>query len=142
MKKPALVTLFCLTTLGYHTPLMAEDFKPSSNIVTLMPIVMDNLDTLELSSEQLDQIRAISRQNFSKVESINAEYHHIKTELKEELLNPENQDNQYSRKLLAQLLKLEEQRMTLTLECTLGLKKILPAEKFKEILSLLEFQSS
>jgi len=140
--KQKLIASIIAITIGYHANTFAEDFKPSSNIVTLMPIVMDNLDTLELTPEQLGKVRAISRQNFSKVEAINAEYHHIKSELKEELLDISNQDNQHSKKLLAQLMKLEEQRMALTLDCTLGLKKALPAEKFNEILSLLEFQSN
>jgi len=118
------------------------DFKPSSNIVTLMPIVMDNLDTLELTPEQLDQVRAISRKSFADVEEINAEYHAIKTELKEELLNPENQDNLHSKKLVEELIALDKKRMTLTLECTLGLKQILKDNKFNEVIETLEFQTN
>jgi len=119
----------------------SEDFKPSSNIVTLMPIVMDNLDTLELTSEQLDQVRAISRKSFATVEEINAEYHAIKSELKEELLDVSNQDNKHSQKLVNELISLDKKRMKLTLECTLGLKKILSEEKYNEVVSTLEFQT-
>lgn len=134
--------LFSLAILGssYGANSLAEDFKPSSNIVTLMPIVMNNLDTLELTEEQLDHVRAISRKSFATVEQINAEYHVIKSELKEELMNSENLDNKHSKKLLDELVELDKKRMMLTLECTLGLKKVLSKAKFKEVVALLEFQ--
>jgi hypothetical protein len=131
-----------IAAIQFNTTAIAEDFKPSSNIVTLMPIVMDNLDTLELTSEQLNQVRDISRKSFATVEEINAEYHAIKSELKEELLDFDNQDNAHSKKLLEELIALDKKRMMLTLECTLGLKKILAETKFKEIVSTLEFQTN
>ena len=118
-----------------------EDFKPSSNIVTLMPIVIENLDTLEISKQELNELRNISRDNFAKVEEINALYHDIKSELKEELLDVNNKDNQHSKDLVSQLVKLEQQRMMLTLDCTQRLKQILPAEKYNEVIELLEFRS-
>lgn len=141
MKKLLITSLLTLMT-SYGMVSHAEDFKPSSNIVTLMPIVMDNLDTLELTPAQLDQVRAISRKSFATVEQINAEYHEIKTELKEELLDFGNQDNSHSQKLLEELVALDKKRMMLTLECTLGLKKILSEEKFNEVVSTLEFQAN
>lgn len=140
MKKLCVIGLFALASL--NSPLSwASDFKPSSNIVTLMPIVMDNLDTLELTTDELDQIRAVSRKSFSMVEQINAEYHEIKSELKEELLDIHNQDNVHSQKLVEELVALDKKRMELTLECTLALKQILPQNKFEEVISLLDFQS-
>lgn len=119
----------------------AEDFKPSSNVVTLMPIVMDNLDILNLKPEQINQVRAIARKNFSVVEFINAEYHNLKTELKEVLLDSSELNTQRATQIVAELAELDKKRMTLTLECAFGLKQALGRETFEEIVSTLEFQS-
>ena len=119
----------------------AEDFKPSSSVVTLMPIVMDNLDILNLRLEQINDVRAIARKNFSVVEFINAEYHNLKTELKEVLLDANNLNTQRATQIVAELAELDKKRMTLTLECAFGLKKALGEDKFQEIVSTLEFQS-
>lgn len=134
--KSLLIMSFSFPALSY-----AEDFKPSSNIVTLMPIVIENLDTLEISQKELNELRQISKDNFAKVEEINALYHDIKSELKEELLDSNNKDNNHSKALVQKLVDLEQQRMLLTLDCTLRLKQILPAEKYDEVIELLEFRS-
>jgi len=119
----------------------AEDFKPSSSTVTLMPIVMDNLDILDLQPDQINAVRAIARKNFSVVEYINAEYHNLKTELKEVLLDTNNLNTERANQIVAELAEFDKKRMTLTLECTFGLKQALGKEKFQEIVSTLEFQS-
>lgn len=134
---PLALSILTMPTFSYAQ----EDFKPSSNIVTLMPIVIENLDTLEITQQELNELRNISRENFAKVEEINALYHDIKTELKEELLDANNKDNNHSKDLVSQLVKLEQQRMMLTLDCTKRLKQILSAEKYDEVIELLEFQS-
>ncbi|BCN94013.1 hypothetical protein THMIRHAM_17980 [Thiomicrorhabdus immobilis] len=139
MKNFWMISLMVLC-VHYSPTTLAEDYKPSSNIVSLMPIVMDNLDTLQLTEVQLDQVRAISRKSFAGVEQINAEYHVIKTELKEELLDSNNQDSQHSKQLVEELVALDKKRMMLTLECTLGLKKVLSKAQFKEVVAQLEFQ--
>lgn len=140
MKKGLLIKSALVLLLSTNLA-TAEDFKPSSNIVTLMPIVIENLDTLEISQQELNELRKISRENFAKVEEINALYHDIKTELKEELLDLNNQDNKHSKELVAQLVELEQKRMMLTLNCTQRLKQILPAAKYEEVIELLEFRS-
>ena len=125
------------------TPLLshASDFKPSSNIVTLMPVVIDNLDILEISQKELNELRNISKDSFAKVEEINALYNDIKTELKEELLDVNNTTNEHSKKLVKQLVELDQKRMILTLDCTQRLKQILSPEKYNEVVELLEFRS-
>lgn len=140
MKKGLLIKSALVLLLSTNLA-TAEDFKPSSNIVTLMPIVIENLDTLEISQQELNELRKISRENFAKVEEINALYHDIKTELKEELLDLNNQDNKHSKELVTQLVELEQKRMMLTLNCTQRLKQILPASKYEEVIELLEFRS-
>jgi len=117
----------------------AEDFKPSSNIVTLMPIVLDNLDTLEISGSQLDKVRAISRKSFAEVEYINAQYNNLKNELKDEAIDA-NGSLENSMKLVRELATLDQKRMTLTVECVFGLKQVLTAEQYEELIALLEFQ--
>ena len=118
-----------------------EDFKPSSSVVSLMPIVMENLDILNLTTSQLDQIRGIARQNFSQVEYINAAYHDLKTELKEILLDGQNKNSQRATKIVSELAELDKQRITLTVQCAFNLKNVLGTETFNEVVSTLEFQS-
>ena len=131
-----------LIGLGFFPMLShASDFKPSSNIVTLMPVVIDNLDILEISQQELNELRNISKDSFAKVEEINALYNDIKTELKEELLDVNNTTNEHSKKLVKQLVELDQKRMILTLDCTQRLKQILSPEKYNEVVELLEFRS-
>lgn len=128
-----------LTGLFINAPSVhAEDFKPSSNVVTLMPIVMDNLDNLMLTPEQLDAIRGVARENFSQVEFINAEYHDLKTQLKEELLDPAG-SKKVSLELTKTLADLDQKRLQLTTNCVFNLKKILTPEQFNEVLELESF---
>ena len=143
MTKRLLLNTMASLLIGFsiNTQAATEDFKPSSSVVTLMPIVMDNLDILNLQSEQIDQVRAIARKNFSVVEFINAEYHNLKTELQEVLLDANNLNTQRATQIVAELAELDKKRMTLTLECAFGLKQALGKEKFEEIVSTLEFQS-
>ncbi|WP_178863204.1 Spy/CpxP family protein refolding chaperone [Thiomicrorhabdus cannonii] len=116
----------------------ADDFKPSSPITALMPIVMDNLDRLHLTPAQLDKVRAISRDNFAKVEYINAQYHEIKSELKEITLDVDG-DKSRALQLVNELGELDKQRMTLTVECAFGLKSLLTAEQYDEVIATLKF---
>lgn len=141
MMKKILLNTLAIITFFTSNPAFAEDFKPSGNIVTLMPIVIENLDTLEIIQKELDELRKISRENFAKVEEINALYHDIKTELKEELLYFDNKDNKHSQELVNKLSELDKKRMMLTLDCTLRLKSILSEDKFNEVIELLEFTS-
>lgn len=134
---PGLASILMTITLNTHA---AEDFKPSSSVVTLMPIVMDNLDILNLQPEQISQVRAIARKNFSVVEFINAEYHNLKTELKEILLDSNNLKTERASQIVTELAELDKKRMTLTLECAFGLKNALGKDKFQEVVSTLEFQ--
>ncbi|WP_321326402.1 hypothetical protein [Thiomicrorhabdus sp.] len=139
IKTTLLSTLFFIAL----TPIVQaqEDFKPSNSVVTLMPIVMDNLDILDLSAKQLDEVRAISRKNFADVEYINAEYNNLKTELKEILLDSQNQNQKRATEIIDELAKLDKQRMTLTMTCAFNLKRILGTKTFEEVVSTLEFQS-
>ncbi|GAB6070925.1 hypothetical protein JCM30760_20220 [Thiomicrorhabdus hydrogeniphila] len=119
-----------------------EDYKPSSAVVSIMPTVMENLDILELTEQQLDKVRAVSRKNFSQVEYINAEYNDLKTELKEILLDSQNQDQKRARDIVKKLAELDQKRMTLTLDCAFDLKRILGTKTFEEVVSTIEFQSN
>jgi hypothetical protein len=85
----------------------AADFKPSSAVTALMPIVMNNLDTLNLSLEQLDKVRAIQRKSVLQIAFINAQYHQLKTQLKEDTLDVEG-DIKISRKLVEELGELDK----------------------------------
>ena len=105
-----------------------------------MPIVMDNLDILGLTTQQLNKVRDIAQQNFKVVEQINAEYHLLKTELKETLLDGEITSKEAANNLVAELAQLDKKRMSLTVECAQGLKAILSPEQFDEIISLYQFQ--
>ena len=116
----------------------AEDYKPSSAITALMPIVMDNLDTLYLSQEQLDKVREVARKNFSELEFLNAQYHELKTQLKEEILDVAG-DIQKSRKLIEELGELDKQKMNFTVECVFDLKRILTPEQYEEVIATLNF---
>lgn len=126
---PGLASLLITFTLNTHA---AEDFKPSSSVVTLMPIVMDNLDILNLQPEQINEVRAIARKNFSVVEFINAEYHNLKTELKEILLDKNNLNTERASQIVSELAELDKKRMTLTLECAFGLKKCSVKTSFRK----------
>jgi capsule polysaccharide export protein KpsE/RkpR len=132
-KKWLLIGMIALTPT-----VQADDFKPSSPITTLMPIVMDNLDRLDLTPAQLDKVRAISRDNFAKVEYINAKYNDIKSELKEITLDVEG-NKTHALKLVDELGELDKQRMRLTVECAFGLKNVLNAEQFAEVIATLHF---
>ncbi|MDG6778517.1 hypothetical protein QCB44_07360 [Thiomicrorhabdus sp. zzn3] len=129
--------LLLMLTANSH----AQDFKPSSPVTALMPIVMDNLELLQLTPEQLDQVRAIARSNFAEVEFINAKYHDIKSELKENTLDGAG-DKNHSLQLIQELSELDKKRMALTIECVFGLKQILTEEQYQEVISLLSFQNS
>ena len=118
----------------------AEDFKPSSAITALMPIVMDNLDTLNLSQDQLDKVRDVARKNFAQLEFLNAQYHELKTQLKEETLDVTG-DIQKSRKLIEELGALDKQKMNFTLECVFALKRILTPEQYAEVIATLNFNN-
>jgi len=72
--KNLMLSLFIAGSLAVPNHVYAEDFKPSSNIVTLMPLVIDNLDLLKVTPEQRDEFRKIARKNFKEVEYINAQY--------------------------------------------------------------------
>lgn len=129
-------TVLALAMLS--TPSFAEDFKLSSPITTLMPLVLDNLDTLELSPKQLDQVRDISRKNFSQVEYLNALYHELKTQVREDTLDLEGNKDEVL-KNVAKLGKLDEQRMTLTVDCAFELKKVLSAKQYTELMTIQSF---
>ncbi|WP_040727819.1 hypothetical protein [Thiomicrorhabdus sp. Kp2] len=137
--KTAFTSLLLSLTLSSQA---ADDFKPSSPVVTLMPIVIENLDVLGLSKQQLNQIREISRSSTPKIDFINAEYHNLKTELKEILLDTHNQDRSRALSIVKELAELDRKRLTLTVECAFNLKKVLGTEKFQEVVSTLEFQSN
>ena len=48
--KKLLISLVLASSLALPTYATAEDFKPSSNIVSLMPLLLDNLDALDRKS--------------------------------------------------------------------------------------------
>jgi Spy/CpxP family protein refolding chaperone len=129
---------FLIGMIAFTPMVQADDFKPSSPITALMPIVMDNLDRLNLTPAQLDKVRAISRDNFAKVEYINAKYNDIKSELKEITLDVEG-DKARALKLVDELGELDKQRMRLTVECAFGLKALLTAEQYDEVIATLNF---
>ncbi|WP_028487062.1 hypothetical protein [Thiomicrorhabdus chilensis] len=136
MTKSILLLTMILTWMPFSS--QAEDFKPSSAVTALMPIVMDNLDTLKLTPKQLDEVRAIARANFSEVEYINAQYHNLKSALKDETLDLSGNKTQ-SLKLISELAELDRKRMTLTIECVYGLKQILSDVQYDEVIAILEF---
>jgi len=138
--KPLLLGLFLAGSLALPIHANAEDFKPSSNVVTLMPLLLDNLELLNVTPQQLSEIRQISRKNFAEVEYINAQYHNLKSELKDELLDF-NVDAEHSLKLAQELAQLEQKRFQLTINCANGLKKLLNQTQYEELIGLLEFQS-
>lgn len=138
--KKLLVSLVLASSLTLPNYVVAKDFKPSENIVTLMPLLLDNLDILQVSQDQLSEIRLISRKSFAEVEYINAQYHNIKSELKDELLDFDT-DAVNSLKLSQELAKLDQKRMQLTVECANDLKKVLNQAQYEELIALLEFQS-
>lgn len=121
-------------------PLQAQqvDFKPASPVVKLMPILMDNLGLLNLSSEQLAKVRKISRKSFADLEYLNAEYHVAKSELREVLLDF-NGTSAQADKLIQQLAEMEKKRLILTSECAMGLKQILTAEQHQELIEIATF---
>lgn len=116
----------------------AADFKPASPVVTLMPVVMDNLDLLKLSSQQLDKVRQISRKSFQELEYLNARYHTIKMELRELLESPVDNKSQTTR-LADELAGLERKRLMLTIECAEGLKRIFTPSQYQELIALANF---
>jgi hypothetical protein len=116
----------------------AQDFKPSSPVAVLMPVVIDNLDTLELNPEQISQVRQIARTNFSQVEYINAQYHNVKTQLQEETLGKDGQQAS-SLKLIDELGEIDKKRMQLTIECVFGLKAILTPQQYAELMAIVAF---
>ena len=138
-----ILNIALLTSALTITPLLghAEDFKPSSAITVLMPIVMDNLDTLHLTPAQLDQVRQISRKNFAEVEYINAQYHDLKSQVREATLDPEANPAEV-RQWVKELASLDEKRMLLTVDCAFGLKKILTPEQFQELLNIQSFTAA
>ena len=138
--KPLLLSLFLASSFALPSHAYAEDFKPSSNVVTLMPLLLDNLELLQVTQEQLSKVRMVSRKSFSEVEYINAQYNNLKNELKDELLDF-NVDAAHSLKLALELAELDQKRMQLTIECANDLKKVLNKEQYEELISLLEFQS-
>ena len=135
-----LSTLFCIAFIP--SAQAQEDYKPSSSVVSIMPTVMENLDILDLTPKQLDDVRGVSRKNFSQVEYINAEYNDLKTELKEILLDSQNQDQKRAREIVKELAELDQKRMTLTMDCAFDLKRILGTKTFEEVVSTIEFQSN
>lgn len=138
--KPLLLGLFLAGSLAAPNYAYAEDFKPSSNVVTLMPLLLDNLELLKVSPQQLSEIRQISRKNFAEVEYINAQYHNLKSELKDELLDVK-MGPEHSLKLAQELAQLEQKRFQLTINCANGLKTLLSESQYEELIELLEFQS-
>ena len=138
--KNLIIRFFIAGFLALPVQVFAEDFKPSSNIVTLMPLVIDNLDLLNVTAEQRNAFRTIARKNFKEVEYINAQYNNLKNELKEELLDYKANET-HSLTLLKELTMLDQKRMLLTINCANGLKKVLSQAQYEELISLLEFQS-
>ena len=138
--KNLIIRFFIAGFLALPVQVFAEDFKPSSNIVTLMPLVIDNLDLLNVTAEQRNAFRTIARKNFKEVEYINAQYNNLKNELKEELLDYKANET-HSLTLLKELAMLDQKRMLLTINCANGLKKVLSQAQYEELISLLEFQS-
>jgi hypothetical protein len=134
-----LIPAVCLAWLPALTQAaQVEDFKPSAPVATLMPLLIDNLDTLQLSPVQMQKVRGIARDNFAQVESINAQYHHLKTELREVTLDKQGNKTR-SLKLIQELAELDAQRMALTIECVFGLKEILSLEQYEELIAIMEF---
>ncbi|MBN2647188.1 MAG: periplasmic heavy metal sensor [Thiotrichales bacterium] len=114
------------------------DFKPAKPVVTLMPILMDNLDILNLTPEQLTKVRSISRKSFEELNYLNAEYHLVKSELKEVLFLTQPMQEK-ANQLAQQLSKMEAKRLQLSIECAEELKQILTPEQHKELISLANF---
>ena len=116
----------------------AADFKPAEPVVKLMPVLMDNLDLLNLSSQQLDKVRAISRKSFQELEFLNAEYHVTKKEL-QELLHDTSPAQQKAAQLAEALSQMELKRLQLSIECAEGLKMVLTPEQHQELINLATF---
>lgn len=135
-------TYTSITLLGFISlislPIQAADFKPSSPIATLLPVILDNLDILELTAEQLDKVRDVSRKNFPQIEFINAQYHQLKSQLKEETLSVPGNIT-LSNALVEELGELDKKRMRHTVECVFALKEILTAEQYAELIATVNF---
>jgi Spy/CpxP family protein refolding chaperone len=114
------------------------DFKPAEPVVKLMPVLMDNLDLMNLSSEQLSKVREISRQNFQELEFLNAEYHDVKSELKELLYDSELHKKQVAA-LAKKLSEMELKRLSLTIDCVENLKQVLTPIQHEELMNLVNF---
>ncbi|BBP46407.1 hypothetical protein THMIRHAS_17800 [Thiosulfatimonas sediminis] len=116
----------------------AKDFTPADPVVKLMPVLMDNLNLFELTPEQMQQVRSISRKSFADLEYLNAEYHLVKTELRDLLFDPKPHPAA-EQKLIESLAKMEAKRLVLTVDCAEGLKAILSPEQFAELIELATF---
>lgn len=125
-------------TFSAQSVAQADEFRPPSPIVKLMPVLLDNLSLLELTAKQTQQARVLAQQNFQALAYLNAQYQDMKAELKELLLSPELTSEQTDR-LSQSISQLEQKRLKLTIDCAEGLKQILTPDQFKELVDIAYF---
>ena len=132
MKYPVIIAAFfliCTPVAAKHNsdhPLSAEDWKdvmgkvvllePSGLMPTLLPIIMINKDTLELTDEQINAFRAWRKKNYTSMVNVMNEIIEKMVEFRVEALSPETTSDRLLM-FQSEIQELQRELLKIKLSC-------------------------
>lgn len=119
-----------LTAFAKQPPLLA-----APPLVVLFPFLSDNPDFFELSTLQKKQISMIGQASANRREGLDQAILDLRAELREEIFKNPSNINQIKR-IQNELLEQEKARLQLSIDCALGLQKVLTKAQWQTLLEL------
>jgi hypothetical protein len=119
-----------LTAFAKQPPLLA-----APPLVVLFPFLSDNPDFFELSAGQKKQISMIGQSSANQREGLDQSILDLRAELREEVFKSPSNTNQI-KKIQNELFEQEKARLQLSIDCALGLQKVLTKAQWQTLLEL------
>jgi Spy/CpxP family protein refolding chaperone len=126
----ALMVIVSLPLQAKQPPIMA-----APPIVALMPVLNDSPDFFDLSAEQKKQVANIAQRSSHAREGLDQSILDLRAELRD-LLMQQGVDAKQVQKISAELLTQEKARLQLSIDCAMGLQKVLTPAQWKVLLDL------
>ena len=126
----ALALIVSLPLQAKQPPIMA-----APPIVTLMPVLNDNPDFFDLSAEQKKQVASIAQRSSHAREGLDQSILDLRAELRD-LLMKQGVDVKQVQKISTELLAQEKARLQLSIDCVMGLQKVLTPAQWKALVEL------
>lgn len=129
--------IFVCIMLGFLMPGFAaqQTIVAATPVVALMPVLLNNPDFFDFTAEQKKQIAQIGQETNQLREGLDQSIVDARVELREALMRYTT-----NKKLVQQLMQevntQEAQRLSLSIKCANGLRKVLSAEQWKILIEL------